>query len=89
MAEKLNITNRAVSKWETGKALPDSAIMMELCDLLHITVNDLMCGERITESALDKKHQEQSPNTKKEKVPYGDLFYSLWKIGLRFSKVQT
>ncbi len=59
LAEKLNITNRAVSKWETGKALPDSAIMMELCDLLHITVNDLMCGERITEGALDKKYQEQ------------------------------
>ena len=45
LAEKLNITDRAISKWETGKCLPDSAIMLELCDILGITVNDLLCGE--------------------------------------------
>ena len=48
LAEKLNITNRAVSKWETGKSCPDASIMMELCDILGITVNDLLSGERIT-----------------------------------------
>ena len=41
LAEKLNITDRAVSKWETGKSLPDSSIMQELCDILNITVIDL------------------------------------------------
>ena len=41
LAEKLNITDRAVSKWETGRSLPDSAIMLELCGVLKITVNDL------------------------------------------------
>ena len=40
LAEKLGITDRAVSKWETGKALPDSSIMLELCGILGITVND-------------------------------------------------
>ena len=40
LAEKLNITDRAVSKWETGKSMPDSSIMLELCDILGITVND-------------------------------------------------
>ena len=44
LAEKLNITDRAVSKWETGRSLPDSAIMLELCGVLKITVNDLLCG---------------------------------------------
>ena len=41
LAEKLNITDRAVSKWETGRAMPDSSIMLALCDVLSITVNDL------------------------------------------------
>lgn len=45
LAEILNITDRAVSKWETGKAMPDSSIMLELCSVLKITVNDLLCGE--------------------------------------------
>lgn len=47
LAEKLNITDRAVSKWETGKSMPDSSIMLELCEILKITVNDLLCGEVI------------------------------------------
>ncbi len=45
LAEKLNITDRAVSKWERGKSLPDVAIMLDLCALLKITVNDLLSGE--------------------------------------------
>lgn len=48
LAEKLNITNRAVSKWETGKSCPDASIMLDLCGILGITVNDLLSGERIT-----------------------------------------
>ena len=48
LAEKLGITDRAVSKWETGKALPDSSIMLELCRILGITVNDLLNGEKIS-----------------------------------------
>ena len=45
LAEKLNITDRAVSKWERGKSMPDSSVMLELCDILKITVNDLLNGE--------------------------------------------
>jgi len=48
LAEKLNITDRAVSKWETGKAMPDSSLMLALCDILKISVNDLLCGEVVT-----------------------------------------
>lgn len=48
LAEKLNISNRAVSKWETGKSCPDASLMLELCDILGITVNELLSGERIT-----------------------------------------
>ncbi len=48
LGEKLNITDRAVSKWETGKAMPDSSIMLHLCEILKISVNDLLCGEIVT-----------------------------------------
>ena len=47
LAEKLNITDRAISKWENGKAMPDSSIMLDLCNELKISVNELLSGERI------------------------------------------
>lgn len=55
LAEKLDITDRAVSKWETGKAMPDSSIMLELCDILQISVNDLLCGEVVTMDHYNKE----------------------------------
>ena len=59
LAEKLSITDRAISKWETGKAMPDSAIMLELCDVLGISVNDLLCGEVVT---MDNYNKELESN---------------------------
>ena len=47
LAEKLNITDRAISKWENGKAMPDSSIMLDLCKELKISVNELLSGEMI------------------------------------------
>lgn len=58
LAEKLNITNRAVSKWETGKSCPDVSIMLELCNILEITVNELLSGERISMENYQKKAEE-------------------------------
>ena len=57
LAEKLNITDRAISKWENGKSLPDSSIMLELCEVLGITVNDLLSGEIVTMN--DNKNSEK------------------------------
>ena len=59
LAEKLNITDRAISKWETGKSLPDSSIMPELCGILQITINDLLSGEVVT---LDNYNKELENN---------------------------
>ena len=58
LAEKLNITDRAVSKWETGKSMPDSSIMLELCKILGITVNELLSGEEIDMESYEKKADE-------------------------------
>ena len=45
LAEKLNITDRAVSKWETGKCMPDYAVVKNLCEELNVSVSELMDGE--------------------------------------------
>lgn len=58
LAEKLNITDRAVSKWETGKSMPDSSIMLELCEILGITVNELLSGEEINVENYEQKVEE-------------------------------
>ncbi len=59
LAEKLCITDRAVSKWETGKTLPDSAIMLELCLILKITVNDLLSGEVVSMDNYNKELEKK------------------------------
>lgn len=58
LAEMLNITDRAVSKWERGLSLPDSSIMLPLCEILGINVNELLTGERITMENYNKKADE-------------------------------
>ncbi len=55
LAERLNITDKAISKWERGLSLPDSSIMLELCDILGITVNDLLSGEVISVDHYNKE----------------------------------
>ena len=55
LAEKLCITDRAVSKWERGLAMPDSSIMLDLCAILKITVNDLLSGEVVSMDNYSKE----------------------------------
>ncbi len=47
LAEKLNITDRDISKWECGRAMPDSSIMLDLCEILKISVNELLTVEEL------------------------------------------
>ena len=67
LAEKLNITDRAISKWETGRGMPDSSIMLELCNELGINVNELLSGEVIKMENYDKKADENFIKLQKEK----------------------
>ncbi len=59
LAEKLGITCKAVSKWETGKGLPDASIMKDLCSILKITVNDLFSDELINKEDYNKKKKNR------------------------------
>lgn len=58
LAEKLAVTDRAVSKWENGKTMPDSGVMLELCDALSISVNDLLHGEVVTVDNYNKETEK-------------------------------
>ena len=83
LADKLGITDRAVSKWETGKSLPDASIMIELCNLLGITVNELLTGEHITMDDYKNKAEENllEMTQKVEKRDKLLLRLELWMIG--------
>ena len=67
LAEKLNITDRAISKWETGRSMPDSSIMLKLCETLGISVNDLLTGEVVSESNYSKKLEQNLLELQRQK----------------------
>ncbi len=58
LAERLGITDRAVSKWERGRGLPDASLMLDLCEILDITVNELLCGESVSMGDNNQKNQQ-------------------------------
>jgi transcriptional regulator with XRE-family HTH domain/DNA-directed RNA polymerase subunit RPC12/RpoP len=58
LSEKLGITDKAISKWERGISMPDTSIMLELCDILGISVNELLSGEKIQMENNDKKNEQ-------------------------------
>ena len=81
LAERLGITDRAVSKWETGKAMPDTAIMIELCEILGISVNELLSGEKINmENDNQKKEQLLLDMAKELEKKNKKIWSSMWAI---------
>ena len=58
LAEKLGITDKAVSKWETGRCMPDLSLLQPLSRNLKVGVNDLLSGEMVSEKELRKKSEE-------------------------------
>ena len=66
LADNLGISDKTVSKWETGKGLPEVGLMLPLCGELQITVNDLLSGERVTSTNYQKKAEENMMDLMKE-----------------------
>ena len=58
LSEKLGITDKAISKWERGISMPDTSIMLELCDILGISVNELLSGEKINMEKNDQNNEQ-------------------------------
>ncbi len=67
LADELLISDRTISKWETGKGLPDVSLMMPLCEILGITVNELLTGERLSDEDYKQKAEENIVNILGEK----------------------
>ena len=58
LADQVGVSDKAVSRWETGKGLPDTSIMPELCNALNININELLSGERLDVEAYSGKAEE-------------------------------
>ena len=81
LAEKLGITDKAISKWERGIAMPDSSIMLELCDILSISVNELLSGEKINmENNIQKSEQLFLDMAKELEKKNKTIWTSMWII---------
>ena len=81
LAEKLNITDKAVSKWERGISMPDSSIMIELCNILSISVNELLSGEKFSmENNNQKNEQLLLEMTKELEKKNKTIWTSMWVI---------
>lgn len=83
LAEKLSVTDRAVSKWENGRTMPDSSIMLELCSILKISVNDLLSGEIVTMEDYNKELENNLLETIKQKEQSDKSLLRLeWVVGI-------
>lgn len=63
LAEKLGVTDRSVSNWETGKNMPDLSLFKPLCEILGITINELLSGERLSKDKYQERFEENIVNT--------------------------
>ena len=81
LADRLGITDKAVSKWERGVAMPDTSIMLELCDILGISVNELLSGEKINmENSSQKNEQLLLDMAKELEKKNKTIWSSMWAI---------
>lgn len=79
LAQKLMVTDRAVSKWERGKGMPDVSIMLDLCEIFGITVNELLIGKRIDMKKDDQNNEKllldmAEEINKKNKIIWTDMW---------------
>ena len=80
LAEKLNVTNKAISKWERGLGAPDVSLLRQLSEILEISVNELLLGEKIdslTKDQSDKVLVESVISYQEDGIKKTYLFYLL------------
>ena len=66
LSEKLEISDKTVSKWERGNGFPEVSLLLPLCKELDITVNELLSGERVSLEDYQRKAEENMVNLVKE-----------------------
>ena len=87
LAEKLGITDKAISKWERGITMPDTSIMLELCDILCISVNELLSGEKINMENSNQKNDQLLLDMAKELEKKNKIVWSSMWIILSISTI--
>lgn len=85
LAEKLGVSNRTISKWETGRSLPDYSMFNDLCSELDISINELLSGEKLTKENYQKKLEENivttiDYNNKKRNKKIKNIFIILFVL---------
>ena len=81
LSEKLGITDKAISKWERGISMPDVSIMLEVCGILGISVNELLSGEKINMENNDQKNEQLLLDMAKElERKNKTIWNSMWVI---------
>ena len=75
LADELGVTNKAISKWENGKSLPDVQLFQPICKLFHISVNELLAGEHIQQEEIQYKTEHML-------LEYVLLTKNIWKLSL-------
>lgn len=58
LADKLNVTDRAIGNWENGRRMPDVIFFKSLCEIFNISINELLSGEKIKKEDLEEKSKE-------------------------------
>ena len=71
LGEKLGVTDRAVSKWETGRSLPDICLIEDICKLFDLQVSELLAGRKIEEEDYKKETEQMLIRTIGENQLYG------------------
>ncbi|MBR5473468.1 MAG: helix-turn-helix domain-containing protein [Clostridia bacterium] len=81
LSEKIGITDKAISKWERGIAMPDTSIMLQLCAILEISVNELLRGEKIEMENNNQQNEQLLLELAKEiERKNKTIWTSMWAI---------
>lgn len=82
LAEKLGVTDKAISRWETGKGVPDVSLLIPLSNALEVSVHEILLGEKIEEEQKIEKYEETIVNTlttnKKQISSLHKIIYALF-----------
>ena len=80
LADKLNITDRAISHWENGRSMPDAGVILELCKILNINVNELLSAKKIKEENYNERAEESLLEMRREIETQNKRILTLNKI---------
>lgn len=81
LAQRLGVTDKAVSRWETGKGYPELTVLVSVCEAFNVSVNELLSGERLTDNTLSLKAEENITaaikRSEEQKKKFSRTFYVL------------